>query len=491
MAANKGRVTLLATAQGIKSFPLPDASGPAVFSPDEQRLATLSRAGIKIWNVSSLSSNATPLLVIPLTDFEHSSEHALAFSPDGQIIATGDIDGRVWLFDPGSGRNLADFEHSGRIDTLTFSPDGKTLASASADQTVQLWDVAGRSNRITLRGHQSAARTVAFSPDGQTLATGSADRMVKLWPATMRRATDDLQLAGSHSRIIADGATVATWDAGQRVQFQKVATKQVTDSLTLPAQSDYWNLSRSGHMMAVVSNGWVHVWNLAAKTENSPFQIPPSLQIPLERMTGPLRIAPDGRALALAGPDSTVRWWSLPAGREQRSFPGTLVELLDEVVVTQGSDGALTFWDCKTGRETLTLKGHKSLVREIVFSPDGRTVATASWDHTARLWEATTGREIGVLRGHKEGVEAIAFSADGRTLATGSADDTIKLWNVTTQQEMLTLRPRHGDILRLKFVPDGTALISLSLTGMGKVWCAPSWSEIEAAEKESRRDDRK
>ena len=72
-------------------------------------------------------------------------------------------------------------------------------------------------------------------------------------------------------------------------------------------------------------------------------------------------------------------------------------------------------------------------------------------------------------------------------MATGSGDDTIKLWNVATQQEVLTLRPRHGDIVTLKFVPDGSALISVSLLGVLKLWRAPSWAEIDAAEKEARK----
>jgi len=476
VAAAKAGITVLATAQGTGPFPLPDTSAPAVFSPDEQRLATLSRSGIKIWNRSSLSPNAAPLRTIAWTNFEHSGAHELAFSPDGQMIAAGDLDGRVVLFDPMSGRQLAAFGHFGRIDALIFSPDGKTLASASADQTVKLWDVAGRTNLATLHGHQSVVWSVAFSPDGKTLATGSIDRTVKIWKAAPRRSTDDFQLAGEHSWISAGGAIVANLEAGVRVQVMHVATKRVLENFTVPAHIQQWKVSRSGDTMAaVITNGVVHVWNIEAKKETDLFRVPPEL------VNGEVRISSDGSVLALSGAEGNVRLWSLREGRELRSFKGEgyLVVLLDAVLVTQRSDRALTFWDCKTGKETLTLNGHQSVVREIAFSPDGQTIATASWDHTARLWNATTGREIGVLRGHKEGLEAIDFSPDGRTLATGSYDDTVKLWNVATQQEVLTLRPRHGDILRLRFVPDGTALITISRARMLKVWHAPTFKEAE------------
>ena len=235
--------------------------------------------------------------------------------------------------------------------------------------------------------------------------------------------------------------------------------------------------------VAVITSNWcVQVWNLATKTENVPFQIPPEFQLPPGFMAEPPRFSPDGHALAMDGPDSQVRWWSLPTGLEQRHFPGRLAAVLEGTVATMRPDGALALWDAQTGQETLVLRGHRGLVRGIARSPDGRTLATASWDHTARLWDAANGREIGVLRGHKEGLECLDFSPDGRTLATGSYDDTVKLWNVPTQQEMLTLRPRHSDILHLKFAPDGTALITVSITGMVKVWRAPSWAEIEAKE---------
>jgi WD40 repeat protein len=486
VAANNAGVTVLAAAGRTGRFPLADTSGPAVFSPDEQRLATLSRKGIKIWNVSSLSSNAAPLRTIPWTDFRHSGEHELAFSPDGQVITTGDNDGRVMLFDPRSGQNLAAFEHSGRIDTLTFSPDGKTLASAGADQTVKLWDVAGKTNLATLRGHGNAVWSAAFSPDGQTLATGSKDQTVKLWQAGPRPSTDDWQLRGPHLRICDDGATVAHWDRGLDVQFLDVVTKQVTDSLAVPADATDWYMARSGRSMLMITRrGLVHCWNASAKTQSPPFHIPADYLDSTVRIApkDTVQISPDGCALAVTvSVEGDVQLWSLPEGREQRNFKGAgfVVALLEEVVVTQGSDGFLRFRDCKTGRETLTLKGHQGQVRGIAFSPDGQTVATACWDHTAGLWDAKTGRQISVLRGHKEGLEAIDFSPDGRTLATGSYDDTIKLWNVATQQEMLTLRPRQSDIKQLKFVPDGTALVTVSVTGIVKVWRAPHFKETDA-----------
>jgi WD40 repeat protein len=307
VAATKAGVTGLATAQGTGPFRLPDASGPAVFSSDGLRLATLSRRGIEIWDSLSLSSNATPLLVIPWPRFDHSGEHELAFSPDGQIIAAGDNDGRVALFNSVSGQKLAGFGHSGRVDSLAFSPDGRILASTGADQTLRLWDVATNTDLATLRGHQNAVWSVAFSPDGALLATGSKDQTVKLWHAGASRPADDWQVHGPHSRISTDAATLVHVHDSQ-AQWLNVHTRAVLASFTVPDGARTWDMFPGSQTVAVITSNWcVQVWNLATKTENVPFQIPREFQLPPELMPDPPRFSPDGHALAMGGADSLVR----------------------------------------------------------------------------------------------------------------------------------------------------------------------------------------
>jgi WD40 repeat protein len=86
-------------------------------------------------------------------------------------------------------------------------------------------------------------------------------------------------------------------------------------------------------------------------------------------------------------------------------------------------------WDAATGHPLATLTGHTSSVYAVVFSPDGKTLATASADHTARLWDAATGHPLATLPGHTDRVSAVVFSPDGKTLATTSADHTARLWD--------------------------------------------------------------
>ncbi|HEV7504830.1 MAG TPA: WD40 repeat domain-containing protein [Thermoanaerobaculia bacterium] len=131
-------------------------------------------------------------------------------------------------------------------------------------------------------------------------------------------------------------------------------------------------------------------------------------------------------------------------------------------VLTASNDKTARLWDAATGRPLQTLHGHEGPVYSAVFSPGERTVLTASDDKTARLWDAATGRPLQTLHGHKGPVYRAAFSPDGRTVLTASDDKTARLWDTATGRPLQTLRGHEGPVHRAAFSPDGRTVLTAS-----------------------------
>lgn len=143
-------------------------------------------------------------------------------------------------------------------------------------------------------------------------------------------------------------------------------------------------------------------------------------------------------------------------------------------LATAGADGTAKIWDAVSGKELLSLSGHTNVVLGVAFSPDGAYIATASWDKTAKLWDATSGQELLTFSGHNGRVRGAAFSPDGRRLATASDDNTAKIWNITSGHELFTLKGHNDWVKAVVFSPDGKFLATASDDETAKIWDAMS-----------------
>ena len=135
-----------------------------------------------------------------------------------------------------------------------------------------------------------------------------------------------------------------------------------------------------------------------------------------------------------------------------------------------GSDNTIKIWEVATGRELRTLTGHSDFFRSVVYSPDGRYLASGSFDKTIKIWEVATGREVRTLTGHSGWVNSVVYSPDGCYLASGSWDKTIKIWQVATGKELRTLTRHSGWVYSVVYSLDGHYLASGSQDNTIKIW---------------------
>jgi Protein kinase domain/WD domain, G-beta repeat len=141
-----------------------------------------------------------------------------------------------------------------------------------------------------------------------------------------------------------------------------------------------------------------------------------------------------------------------------------------KTVASASADQTVRLWDAATGKDRALLKGHAGPVTAVAFSPNGKTLATASEDRTARLWDLPGGQERAVLKGHTDHVRCVAFSPDGQTLAAASEGRTVRLWDAATGREQAVLRGHVDEVLSVAFSPDGKMLASGSMDRTVRLW---------------------
>ncbi len=401
----------------------------------------------------------------------------VAFSSKGNWLATGSKDGTVRLWDKLNPDKPAIILQGsiGEVKTVAISPDGKWLGAIGKNTKIQLWNLTApnfATKPLILEGHANskdqispdAINALSFSPDSKWLATAGGDTTIRLWDLTTQvPASRHILLQGHNASI------------------------------------GYIVFSPSGRWLATggaytnETDIDVRLWDMAAISSSAKPIILKAKKYSDEDNIRGLAFSPDEKRLA-AGISYSVQVWDLKSknladtssviiGRHDQWITAIAFSLDSRWLATGSIDANVKLWDmqslkpsqtksstCQTDEDypvcRVVLGGHKATVDAVKFSPNGKWLATASRDGTAKLWDINDlSVPPVVLQGHEGWVNTITFDADGQWLATASEDTQARLWKVANVLNDPIVLPGIKDKDRVSAVaisPDGKWIASAS-----------------------------
>jgi WD40 repeat protein len=350
--------------------------------------------------------------------------------------------------------------HNGTITAIRFTPDAQRLVTASGDRTCGQWDLAtGRELRQLVLKHPDWVSSLALSTDGTQALTSCDDGLARLWR-------------------LADASVLAAVKAPGK-PFNAVDLSPDESSALLTSSADkqvsLWDLSAERSGFEVQSSD-------PRPQSLAPSPQPPRLRpfLDFNQRGGDVWsaiFAPDGRHVLTIGGNDAQLWNLESASQVVRFSPhgavaSATVSPDGKLVATGSWDRSAKIWNAETGQATHKLQGeHTGYVNSVEFSPDGGELLTASDDGTARLWNVQTGQPTGIVfRGHNARITAATFSPDGTQVLTVSGDKTARIWVRATGNLVRTLEGHEWAVLCGQFSADGQRVITGSQDNTARIW---------------------
>ncbi len=428
------------------------------------------------------------------TRFRHSDKvWCLAFSPDGNTVASGGSDQVVRFWDVKTGRQVrVSPRHSGAVGALAYSPDGTTLAVRDWNANkvgISLLEAATARERQFVRfprfhggGHGTEA--VALSPDGKILASTNPVGEIYLFDLA---SGEETALLGKHNhdnapvlafspdgRILASSAgdaTIRLWDVVQRKELFVLRSEDTTAFPLVFSRDGKWLISGGGTQKNPQEwdSAWGHpairVWEAATGKQLRVFK-----DTHVRGTVCSLALAPDGRTLAVSCQDK-LRLWDVTTGTVLRTLSGSrspywpitnLCFSPDGKILAGGIGNMVGLWDTASGR-LLNLDADESAssIATVAMTSDGRLLAAGDGDGCLSLWDFRNRRLIRRFRGHDSAVRRVALSPDDKTLASISEYGRLRAWDVADGRQRYQFpieTPKGVRPTEVAFSPDGKLL---------------------------------
>jgi WD40 repeat protein/serine/threonine protein kinase len=424
---------------------------------------------------------------------------AVAFSPDGQILAVGNEESLIRTWDPVTGKDVwGVLRYQGnnqKIGDIAFSPDGRFLATSSLVSLVKIWD-AKSSLEIGVIKSQEGVTGVVFSPDSRQLMTAGVDGAVRLWdlgpvtggtskgaqPVELVESTLFRQESSEVSDVIysSDGQRVAVLVPGKSIVVLDAGSgEQLLEITGVGGLSTEIAFNPEGSRLAGSSGDLeATIWD--AGTGEKVLTVNDSSTIT------DIDFTPDNRFLATATIDGTVSLWDMVTGRRSHRLAGhaSWIEHISfnpvtGKLATSGVDGLTRIWDLnQAASELFSIAAHQGEVYDAVFNADGSKIASAGEDGLVKLWDGETGELLHALPGPLEWPHYPAFSPDGRRLAAVGRDGGIIIWDANSGQKLLGLDEDITNLNAISFSLDGSRLAAGGQGSLIHIWDADTGERL-------------